>query len=257
MGVLEENGAGYINPPALIEAQLTIAHSLGTERIRTTAVGLARQDGLWQVTCENGEIYQAPKVLVTTGAFTNGLLPEPLALRPQASTTLLAQVSEAEAQRLAQMPSIIYRLLENPLVYSIYALPPIRYPDGKMYIKIGHTYHKPHYLDDQVTLRHWYKGEGETEHWAAINEILFTLLPNLQAERLFTRPCAVTYTAHGHPYIDQIDSDLYVAVGGCGGAAKSSPEIGRAGAMLVEAGKWVYDMDAKLFRAVSIQSCYK
>lgn len=247
-GLFETGGAGYINPRELIQAQFALSR---TERVRTTAIDLTRRHGLWQVTCDDGKVYAAPKVLVTTGAFTNGLLPDPLDLRPRAATTLLVALSTAEAQRLRQMPAIIYRLPENPLVFSIYALPPIRYPDGNLHLKMGFTFHQPRLFTTQDSLRQWYKGPGESEHREAMIDILSTLVPNLQVEGVHTRPCAVTYTAHGYPYIAAVADELYVAVGGCGAAAKSSPEIGRVAAMLVEKERWRYDVPAETFKAVS------
>jgi len=40
-----------------------------------------------------------------------------------------------------------------------------------------------------------------------------------------------------------------VAAGGCGSAAKSSNEIGRVAALLVEHGNWTYDLDDAIFKA--------
>ena len=74
------------------------------------------------------------------------------------------------------------------------------------------------------------------------------MIPNLQTDYAFTRPCVVTYTKHGQAYIDQIDDRLYISVGGCGAAAKSSPEIGKVAARMVQQAGWNYDIGQKHFR---------
>jgi sarcosine oxidase len=58
-----------------------------------------------------------------------------------------------------------------------------------------------------------------------------------------------TYTPTDRPYLDQLDDNIFVAGPGNGAAAKSSNEIGRAGALLVEHGRWNYDMEAGWFKA--------
>jgi glycine/D-amino acid oxidase-like deaminating enzyme len=52
------------------------------------------------------------------------------------------------------------------------------------------------------------------------------------------RPCVTTFTRHGYPYIGFTGSDrIAVLTGGNGMAAKSSDEIGRLGAILIEKGQ--------------------
>ena len=75
------------------------------------------------------------------------------------------------------------------------------------------------------------------------------MIPGLTAIAFDSKPCVVTYTAHDRPYIAQVDEAIYVATGGCGAAAKSSNELGRIGALLVEHGGWHYDLPAELFAA--------
>ena len=47
---------------------------------------------------------------------------------------VLHQVEAAEARRLALMPSMVVQT--EPRLYT-YILPPIRYPDGRHYLKLG------------------------------------------------------------------------------------------------------------------------
>jgi sarcosine oxidase len=97
--------------------------------------------------------------------------------------------------------------------------------------------------------RDWFHTDGNPVEAEALREVLFAMIPNLTATTLQTKPCVVTYTAHDRPYVDQIDDRLFIAAGGCGSAAKSSNEIGRMGALLVEQGQWSYDLPAEHFVA--------
>lgn len=59
--------------------------------------------------------------------------------------------------------------------------------------------------------------------------------------------CVVTETPTTRPYIDMIHSQLGVAIGGNGYAAKSSDEIGRLAARMV-LGKWDTELPRDLFK---------
>lgn len=245
----ETGGAGYVNPRSLVQAQLACAEQQGATIVRESAVALERSGGTWHVRTDAGATHRAGRVLLATGAFTNGILADrPLDLRPKLVTILLAQLSESEAARLADMPSVIYRLLPHHALVSIYCLPPVRYPDGLIYIKIGGTFHDSIWAESPEHLRAWFHGAGRTAKAENVREVLLEMVPHLRAEAFHTRPCTVTYTAHERSYIDQLDAGLFVVAGGCGAAAKSSNEIGRIAALLVQNGRWTYDLPAETFQ---------
>ena len=58
------------------------------------------------------------------------------------------------------MPSIIYKDLES---FWAYVLPPIEYPNGKIYIKIGGGYfNSPQKkVDNEEDLLRWYRSRGD------------------------------------------------------------------------------------------------
>jgi sarcosine oxidase len=164
--------AGYINPRDLIKAQLAVARQQGATIIGETAVSLHLDTNSIRIVTDAGQTYQADKVLLATGAFSNcfDLLPQPLPLRVKSEIIILAEVDEAEVERLAGMPTVIYeiqsadedrtrintdehrseeirvhgstvlttgpRLSVSHLLADIYLLPPIRYPNGRIYLKI-------------------------------------------------------------------------------------------------------------------------
>eukprot|EP00172_Hildenbrandia_rubra_P004603 Plantae.Rhodophyta-Hildenbrandia_rubra.ctg96390.p1 GENE.Plantae.Rhodophyta-Hildenbrandia_rubra.ctg96390~~Plantae.Rhodophyta-Hildenbrandia_rubra.ctg96390.p1 ORF type:complete len:173 (+),score=15.47 Plantae.Rhodophyta-Hildenbrandia_rubra.ctg96390:77-520(+) len=134
------------------------------------------------------------------------------------------------------MPSVIfYEGLEAPELSGVYGLPPIKYPDGKVYVKLGGRMPDLRPLSSKTELLDWFHSEGSKREVELLTDTLFSLIPNLKAKSLLSRPCVVTATAHERPYIDElIPNQVYVAAGGNGAAAKSSNEIGRlAAAMLM------------------------
>lgn len=245
----EEGGAGYINPRSLVRAQLTIAEQQGATLIREEARKLERANGESIITTESGNTIHAGKVLLATGAYTNHLLGRKLDLRPKAVSVVLAEIGETELERLHRLPTLIWRLENHPVLASIYSAPPTRYPDGKVYFKIGGTLHTPVYIREPQEFIAHFHSSGNAHEVTALREVLLDLLPGLKVESWQSRPCVVTYTAHDYPYIDTIDEGTYIAVGGCGSSAKSSNELGRIAALLAEKGEWAYDVDAKTFRA--------
>lgn len=245
----ERGGAGYVNPRQLVEAQLKVAEQQGTTILREVVAEVTADKTGVIITTEKGEQIQAAKVLISAGAYSSWLLEKPLIYQRKAVTVLLAELDETEAARLRATPSIIYRLQSHPVLASIYSLPPLLYPDGRHYIKIGGTLHTPQLLSSAEEIRAWFQGNGNPQESAALQETLFEMVDNLKARSLHSRPCVVTYTEHGYPYIGQVADRLYIVTGGCGAAAKSSNEIGRIGALLVENdGEWYYDVPAELFQ---------
>lgn len=248
-GLWERGEAGYINPRSLVKAQLIAAIQNGAELVQETVVGLKKEDGSFVITTDRSSSFRANKVLIAGGGYTNHLLERPLDLRPKAVTVLLGEVNEAEQARLAGMPTLIYRLPQDDYLYSIYALPPIAYPDGKTYIKIGGMAWECPLIHHPEQFVAWFHGDGNPTEVEALHRSMLSLIPDLRVEAWRTTPCVLTYTASGFPYADQVDDNLFVVTGGNGSAAKSSDEIGRVGALLAANGSWVYDLDATHFKA--------
>lgn len=217
--------AGHISPRRLVAAQSEAARRAGAKLVDAYATHV--RGGTVQ---SSAGAFTFDHVLVACGAFTNMVLDRPLAFKVLARTIALLRISAAEAARLHAMPSIIYRVADGS---GPYVLPPIRYPDGHIYLKIGGE-------PDDVILRDadatkaWFRTAGNPDVGDYLIARMKTLLPGLQYEAAHTQACAVTYTQTGLPYVGAIDARTFVAAGGCGAAAKSSDEIGRiaAGALL-------------------------
>ena len=251
-GVFEDGGAGYINPRALVAAQLTIAQQQGASIIRETVVSIASHKSGVSVTTAEGYIYRAEKVLLAAGAYTNTLLDTPLALTLKPRTILLAELPEPEVSRLATLPTLMVKLKDNPHLASVYMVPGVKYPDGKIYLKMGGDLHKAPEAHSFEELQNWFNLGGSHAEVEALKSVLLDCIPTLAAAAFHQKPCVITLTAHTYPYIDTLeDGRIYVVAGGCGTSAKSSNEIGRLAANLTHHNAWLDQaLHAENFQAI-------
>jgi glycine/D-amino acid oxidase-like deaminating enzyme len=247
--LFEQAPAGYINPRELIRAQLKAAAAQGTRIIRetVTAVEPVAQGAI--ITTISGQVYWTRNVLAAAGAFTNchDLLPQKLPLRVKTETTLLARVPEVEARRLSAMPSVIYQV-DHPDLDSIYMLPPILYPNGRYYLKLGCNTRADQWPADLPAMRQWMTAGDSDQMLPTLQAAMLAILPDLQAESFETRRCLVTYTPHGRPFIDRVADHIYVATGGNGSAAKSSDTLGWLAANLMQTGGFPPDFRREDFQ---------
>lgn len=252
----EAGEAGYINPRQLIEAQLTAAANRGATVIREIVYSLDLGGNGVSIRTREGSVISAGKALLTAGGYSNTLLRRKLELPTKSHTILLAEIPPEESARLRGMPAII-TTFDHPEVESLYMLPPVRYPDGKTYIKLG-----PGGLDEQFfdagendrELLPWFQSDGDSVTGADMKAALHRMIPDLQVLSYRTVPCLITYSAHGNPYIDALESGrLYAATAGNGMGAKSSDEIGRIGALLCATGEWRSDLNRDDFSAVYVE----
>jgi sarcosine oxidase len=247
-GAFEATKAGHISPRRLVAAQTAAAERHGATVIREPAHTVEPRDGGLAITTASGQTVLAERALVATGGFANvhAVLPRPLDIVVRGRTIVLAEVAGALLERLHPMPSLIVDRAAG--LGDLYALPPIRYPDGRWYIKIG-TGELGRQLAALDALGDWFRSLGADLDRGMLARTLVSLVPDLAAASIHTDTCVVTATASGYPYVDRVADNLFVAVGGNGKAAKSSDEIGRLGAKLTLTGAWNDDLPGDLFRA--------
>ncbi|WP_320196414.1 NAD(P)/FAD-dependent oxidoreductase [Agrobacterium rosae] len=236
-GVFEKNNAGYVNPRELVRAQIAVAEKRGVTRIDDIAVSVRDEGGVATVTTASGAVYPAEKVLVAAGGFSiaDGLLPQALEMEVYARTVGFFEIPDDELHLYAGMPSLIYEP-EDPRKH-IYLLPPVRYPDGKFYLKIGGEPDDVPLKTDQE-IREWFRSGGNAEVRDNLSDIIETLIPSIDRARISMAACVTSYTRSGFPAIGYTASpSIAVLTGGCGAAAKSSDEIGRLGAELLVEGQ--------------------
>jgi sarcosine oxidase len=125
-------------------------------------------------------------------------------------------------------------------------VPPVRYPDGRVCLKIGGSPATGPVLDPS-DLVDWYRSDGDATEAAALEASLRALLPGVELASISTAPCVVTATPSGYPYLGFAGGEVAVAVAGNGSAAKSSDELGRLAASLLSADGWTDSLDRALF----------
>lgn len=217
---------GYIDPRAMRQAEENLAIAAGA---RVSASPATDCNGA-VVTLATGDRVSAGQIVLAIGAWTGAspLTMARLAMRVYQRTVLLAEVSAVEAARLATLPSLIF-VPEGGLT-DLYLLPPIRYPDGRFYLKIGGEASSPE-AQSLDGLNAWFKTNGSASAGAILLRALRDLMPDLAILRTKTAPCAVSFTATGHPYIGRLDAHVTLLTGGNGAAAKSADSLGRLGAV--------------------------
>ncbi|HEY9757085.1 MAG TPA: FAD-dependent oxidoreductase [Oculatellaceae cyanobacterium] len=232
--IFERKTAGHIDPRKLVSAQLVLAKQNQADIFNDTVTQVTRlTSGSLEVKTQSGNKLEAEKVIITAGGFTNfnNLLPVKLDLRPRAETVMLARISQTMAEVLLDMPSAIWFINSRANLTYVYIVPPVRYPDGNFYIKMGGDRELDHEFSDLQQLKEWFHSEGGAEAASDFRELIQEMLPNLKAEAWISKPCVITDTRTHRPYIGLVEDNLFVAAGGCGAAAKSSDEFGRLAAL--------------------------
>lgn len=252
-GIYEPAPAGYINPRDLIRAQLAIFAANGGVVVRETAVSVTPHPNYVNIKTLEGSEFQAKKVVIAAGAFTNDydLLPQKLPLRVKTETIILAEIPQSEVDRLAKMPTVIYKI-DSPQLEDIYLLPPILYPDGRFYLKMGCNTSDDQTLADLTQKRNWLIHGSSDTMLEPMRAALQAIIPNLKATSWQTKRCVITYTTKGYPAIDElVAGHVYVATAGNGSSAKSSDTIGRLAASLALHGEWQDNLPHDHFSIVS------
>ena len=133
-------------------------------------------------------------------------------------------------------------------------LPPIRYPDGARYLKIGHGtwFERPLATRDDAAA--WLRGDGDAEVRDALSAMLERIFPGLRRVVTVADRCIYDATDGARPFVDMLPgARVGCCVGGNGFAAKSSDEIGRVAALMmisaIDGAPWSYDIPAETFRA--------
>ncbi|SIQ21294.1 sarcosine oxidase [Rhizobium sp. RU20A] len=233
-GVFEPEGAGVIDPRAFVAAEVRLAEMAGATLVDEEAVAVGGEGAGQVVETKSGRRLSCGRVLVAAGGFSQSrrLLARPLALTVKARTVLFAEVSERDLARFAGMPSLIRWSPQQADNY--YMLPPVRYPDGRHYIKIGGDPDDVA-LGNEEAVKAWFRGEGRAETVAHLAQHLRSVLPDFSSVSTHSAPCVTTFSRHGNPYIGWMDEGrVAVVTAGCGASAKSADEIGRLAALMID-----------------------
>jgi sarcosine oxidase len=146
IGLHQARNAGHISPRRLVSALRTVIQQHEPTVLETYATRVDVIDGTAAVQLANGQTLRAQKVIVAPGAFIeaslcNGWQPP---VHVSGRTVVLKDVTDLmddESLQLSTLPSIIScstpKAPGTPLLYDTYQLPPIMYPDGRWYLKVG------------------------------------------------------------------------------------------------------------------------
>ncbi|PZU90406.1 MAG: FAD-dependent oxidoreductase [Shinella sp.] len=232
-GYFERRNAGHVNPRALVRAQALMAERQGAQLIAETAVSVLQSAAGVEVRTAEGGMYTAARVLVAAGGFTNlcGLLPQPVDMRATARTIVFFELDDKRQAEFSAMPSsVVFAERDEDLVYI---LPPVRYPDDKIYLKIGGDSEKTAF-EDLPSIGGWFRSEGDAEEARKLERIAVSLMPGLEGAPTTSGACIASFTRTTYPYIGFTSlPDVAVLTGGNFVAAKCSDELGRLGARLI------------------------
>lgn len=231
LALYEASEAGWINPRQHVAAQIACARQLGADVIRAEAEEITEHGEHVTVRCADGTQITGSKAIVACGAFSKatGLLPDPVQMTVYARTITFFELDEAEADRLKDMPSVVY--IPPDLSCDPYILPPVRYPDGKVYIKIGGDTDDAA-LETMQDVKDWFRGGGSETAGEFLADKLTTLMPDLRFQSISFGSCVTSFTETKKPLIYPQSERLFALTGGNGAGAKCSDELGRLGAAL-------------------------
>ncbi len=127
-------------------------------------------------------------------------------------------------------------------------MPPLRYPDGKWYVRCAGDSLLSNPLGTAAEISSWVRIGGSQEDLGTTRALLGELMPGKAFGAAYTRPCVVSANAGVHPHIDAVAEDLVVATEGERGVM-AADEIGRLTARLAATGEWRDGLPQELFTA--------
>ena len=240
--VYEPAPAGTINPVTLVAAQSVLVEAAGGLVIDVAVESVIRKGTGWRLSGRFGEI-SADRVLLATGGFGSDLHRRRAELIRRPRTVVMAEIARQVGDRL---PSLLHDGPISTDLGGVYWTPPVEYPDGRRYLKIGGDM-QPEPESTEAELVGWFRSDGAADEIAALTDAIGKLLPGVEVETLWSKPCVVVYTPTGYPYVGWVDDGLAVVRGGNGAAAKSSDEVGRLASTLFGESGWDDSYDPDVF----------
>lgn len=244
----EPGPAGHIDPRRMLTAQLAASRKAGATLLDDAVTARTESGGRHHVETSMFGTVVARNVVVATGAYTgrDHLLPRPLPTRVKTETIVLARLPRGAAEEFSGMPSVIF-MIRDPDLEDIYVVPPVLYPDGHWYLKMGANTSADEFLGDASQIAHWMRAGDTSRQAAALTRAIRDMVPAGGFDAFIPKRCLITYTPGGRPYVDRVGPGLYVAAAGNGVGAKSSDAVGALVAGLVQAGEWVDDLPSDIF----------
>jgi sarcosine oxidase len=225
-GYFEPRNAGYISPRRLVRAQTIAAERAGARVIAEPALGISESGSGVTIRARSGNV-EAERVLVAAGGHTQSLLGQSFGFAVYGRTVAMFRLGAAEVERLAGMPSM---RCFGPKGKDPYILPPILYPDGQTWLKLGSDpVDLP--LESEADIKDWFRSGGSIPVADGLEKQILDRIPGLAFEERRVVPCMTTFGKTGLPCIGPLSERITVAFGCYGKSAKCSDELGRLGGM--------------------------
>ena len=231
--------SGIINPRAYVQAMAARAQTAGAQQIYDFVIGIKHtSEGVTLQTAGNRSL-SAEKILLTTGAYgaVDHLISQRLPLQACKTGVVLIEVSRQTVEgEFANMPCIISR--PPPSRPNTYLLPPLQYPDGHYYLKIGIA-EQGSTVESTDELNQWLRNGSNNDIATVLLRELSTIIPDLILSKWKYMPCTTCHTPDALPFIDIIgDGRIGLLLGGNGFAAKSAEALGELGAAILRRRAW-------------------
>ena len=224
--IYQQTMGGYINPRIQIAAQNKSLEMYGGRIINDVVIEIRQKDTSISV-CTNNEKLKCKKVVIATGAYANigGLIPKEIEYEVVPHTVVYGEISKHQLPSLKGMPSLSYRYGNDQMRY-IYFMPPVLYPDGKHYVKIGHSFGDSLPINRE-SLTQWFKSEGDMTRVEWLTDTLKNLLPSINFNSFSSKSCVTSRSPTGKQYIDQFEgTQIFSLLADNGQCAKSADELG-------------------------------
>jgi sarcosine oxidase len=237
-GFHERADAGWLNPLDYVRAQIEVGRESGLTVWPDVMISAERGARGLSVRTAGGLECTADNALFAQGVYS--LFAEPLFRQQELSvfarTVVRVELDAAQVAALEGIPSMIVRGASDE--DNCYLVPPVQYPDGKHYIKIGGG-RRVHSLASRSQLHEWYAGDGDPEIAARLLRRLEGLMPVTMPKNGISQACSIAVAPSGLPIIEKIHDNIGVLTGGNGHAAKCGDEVGRLGSeMMLGNARW-------------------
>ncbi|HEU4808304.1 MAG TPA: FAD-dependent oxidoreductase, partial [Homoserinimonas sp.] len=198
VGYVESQNAGWVNPRDFVRAQIASGEQHGlwvsTEPMQSAEVMADRIE----VTTAVGSRLTAGQALFAMGAHSAFDMPVPVdeQFMIYARTVVHVPLSDDQAAQLATLPCMIVRGVDDDR--NCYVVPPIRYPDGEWYMKIGGG-RRTQELTGRGHMTDWFASNGDRDVAQELLMRLGELVPAATPTTGHSQACVITVAESGLP----------------------------------------------------------
>ena len=250
--------SGHLSIRNLVTAAKQVARRNGVCYVDGVVTSARKCGDIFEINLATGVIIKSNKLVVACGSFTNFFdfpLHNPIDLQLTGHSVMKFELNEGDRELMKDFPSMNYRYDPTNCDVYLYILPPITYPNGKHYIKLGHTVNYPSegletQLHDIEGVKEWYCMEDHLPAREHFTKYFRQMFPGIEPVSTELNHCVMALTRTGKQYIGFDSEGLLVATGGNGASAKMGLEIGFICAQSIVEGSWDYDLDEKEFRVI-------